>query len=132
MMSPVKVATVQFENKSGDKHHNINKIHKLCAVAVEQGAKVVAFHECSMTGYTFARHLTKEEMLELAESVPNGECRNLGDEVVTATLFPEKLTQAGGYRYRNARRPSLYREIISQDHLPEQKVVWLEQDKNKR
>ncbi len=314
MMSPLKVATVQFENKSGDKHININKIHKLCAIAVEQSAKVVAFHECSITGYTFARHLTKKQMLDLAEIIPSGEsthrlieiakefditvlaglfekdkedklyntyicvdrngliakyrklhpfispylsagneyvtfdlygwkcgilicydnniienvratallgadiifmphvtmctpstrpgagfvnpmlwenrekdptslrlefdgmkgrawlmkwlparaydngvyvvfanpigmdddqlkngcsmiidpfgdviaeCRNLGDEVVTATLFPEKLTQAGGYRYRNARRPSLYREIISQDHSPEQKVVWL-------
>ncbi|SFF26313.1 nitrilase family protein [Thermoflexibacter ruber] len=317
-MKPIKVATAQFESKSGDKFHNINKIRELCAIAVKQGAKVVAFHECSITAYTFARHLSKEQMLDLAEFLPeaesikrlieiakeydiailaglfekdkedklynayvcvdkngliakyrklhpfispylsagneyvtfdlygwkcgilicydnniienvratallgadiifmphvtmctpstrpgagfvnpelwenraqdptslrlefdgmkgrawlmkwlparaydngiyvvfsnpigmdddqlkNGcsmiidpfgdviaECRNLGDEVVTATIFPEKLTQAGGYRYRNARRPALYGEIISQRHQAEQKIAWLEQGK---
>lgn len=317
-MNPIKVATAQFESKNGNKLYNINKIKEFCAIAVKQGAEVVAFHECSITAYTFARHLSKEQMLDLAEFIPEGEstkrlieiakeydiailaglfekdkedklynayicvdkngllakyrklhpfinpylsagneyvifdlydwkcgilicydnniienvratallgadiifmphvtmctpstrpgagfvnpelwenrakdptslrlefdgmkgrawlmkwlparaydngvyvvfsnpigmdddqlkngcsmiidpfgdiiaeCRALGDEVVTATLFSEKLTQAGGYRYRNARRPALYGEIISKNHLPEQKVVWLQQDK---
>jgi predicted amidohydrolase len=33
---------------------------------------VIAFHECSITGYTFARHLTKDQMLEVAEIIPDG------------------------------------------------------------
>ena len=55
------------------------------------------------------------------------ECRKLGDEVVTATLTPEKLKQAGGFRYKMARRPELYGSIIGQPHVSEQKVVWLQQ-----
>jgi predicted amidohydrolase len=53
------------------------------------------------------------------------ECRVLGDDVVSAIITPEKLTQAGGYRYIKARRPDLYREIIGRPHTPEQKVIWL-------
>jgi predicted amidohydrolase len=53
------------------------------------------------------------------------ECRTLGDDIAVAVLTPEKLKQAGGYRYRLARRPDLYRDIIGQSHTPEQKVVWL-------
>ena len=53
------------------------------------------------------------------------ECRILGDTYVTSLITPEKLQQAGGYRYLKARRPELYREIIGQDHKSEQKVVWL-------
>lgn len=54
------------------------------------------------------------------------ECRSLEDSFVTATLVPEKLTLAGGHRYIKARRPDLYKNILSQDHHPEQKVVWLD------
>ena len=53
------------------------------------------------------------------------ECRQLGDDLVVATLTPEKLRLAGGYRYRKARRPELYGEIIGMAHVPEQKVVWM-------
>jgi predicted amidohydrolase len=53
------------------------------------------------------------------------ECRNLGDDVVTATLIPEKIEKSGGYRYMQARRPDLYRGIIGMSHQPQQKVVWL-------
>ena len=57
------------------------------------------------------------------------ECRKLGDDFITATFAPEKLEQAGGFRYRKARRPDLYREIIGQAHLSEQKVVWMKDQK---
>ena len=53
------------------------------------------------------------------------ECRQLGDDLVVATLVPEKLQQSGGYRYRKARRPELYRDIIGKAHVSEQKVVWM-------
>lgn len=57
------------------------------------------------------------------------ECRSFDDSFVTATITPEKLTQAGGYRYLKARRPALYGDIIGQDHQSEQKVIWLNTDK---
>ncbi|GAB3020156.1 nitrilase family protein [Spirosoma pulveris] len=318
-MHNLKVATAQFENASGDKAYNLGIIDSLSARAARQGAQVIAFHECSITGYTFARHLSKEQLLEVAERIPDGdsirqlieiarkndivilaglfekddqdqlfkayvcvdknglvakyrklhpfinphllpgneyvvfdlygwkcgilicydnnvienvratallgadiifmphvtmltpstrpgagfadpalwhnrhndptsvrlefdgmkgrawlmkwlparaydngiyavfanpigmdddqlkngcsmildpfgdilaECRELGNDIAIATLTPEKLEQAGGYRYRKARRPDLYRDIISQAHKPEQKVVWLHTDDN--
>lgn len=314
-MNNISISTAQFENKSGDKDFNLSRIDELAARAASEGSRAVAFHECSVTGYTFARNLSREELLDVAEFVPGGpsvkrlidiagknriavlaglfekdgegkiyktyvcvdgegliakyhklhpfinpnltpgnsycvfeldgwkcgilicydnniienvratallgaqiifmphvtmctpssrpgagfvdpglwkrknvdptslrlefdgmkgrgwlmkwlpsraydnavyaifsnpigmdddqlkngcsmiidpfgdivaECRNLGDDLVTATLTPDKLTMAGGYRYMKARRPDLYRDIIGQDHTPEQKVVWLE------
>ena len=314
-MQKIKISTAQFENKSGDKDYNLSVIDRLSRQAAAEGSDVIAFHECSVTGYTFARNLSKEQMLDLAEIIPQGpsiarlteiaakhnitilaglfekekddslykayvcvdktgliakhrklhpfinphlnpgnsytvfeihgwkcgilicydnnvienvratvllgadiifmphvtmctpstrpgagfvdpqlwenreddptslrlefdsmkgrewlmkwlpsraydnaiyaifsnpigmdddqlkngcsmiidpfgdiiaECRTFEDSIVTATITPEKLTQAGGYRYLNARRPNLYKDILSQDHAPELKVVWLD------
>ena len=72
-MKNLKIATAQFEHKSGDKAYNLSVIKQLSQKAAEQGADVIAFHECSITGYTFARHLDKQQMLDLAEVVPGGE-----------------------------------------------------------
>ena len=316
-MEDIRISTAQFENRSGDKEYNLGVIDRLAAEAAAKGSDVVAFHECSVTGYTFARHLNRDEMLELAEFIPEGdsvreltaiarrnniivlaglfekdagnnlfkayvcvdkngliakfrklhpfinpnltpgssycifdikgwkcgilicydnnivenvratkllgadiifmphvtmctpsarpgsgfvnplwwerrgenqellrkefdgpkgrewlmkwlpsrahdngiyavfsnpigmdddqlkngcsmildpfgniiaECRALGDEVVSADISADKLTQAGGFRYTNARRPELYKEIIGKEHKSEQKVAWLEPD----
>ena len=313
-MQKLKIATAQFENESNDKNYNLSVIETLSEQAAKEGAKAVAFHECSVTGYTFARHLSKAQLLEVAEYIPEGnsikrltaiakkldiailaglfekdkddtiykayvcvdgnglvakyrklhpfinphitpgnaycvfelygwkcgilicydnnitenvrattllgadvifmphvtmctpstrpgagfvnpelwknkendptslrlefdgmkgrgwlmkwlparaydnavyvvfsnpvgmdddqlkngcsmiidpygdviaECRKLGNEVQIATLNPDTLTKAGGYRYKKARRPDLYRDIIGQPHTPDQKVVWL-------
>ncbi len=72
-MENLKIATAQFENKSGDKAYNLSIIKQLSQKAAQQGADVIAFHECSVTGYTFARHLDKQQMLDLAEVIPGGE-----------------------------------------------------------
>ncbi|MBL0743991.1 nitrilase family protein [Chryseolinea lacunae] len=317
-MADLIIATAQFENRSGDKDYNLSTIDALTGKAAAQGATMVAFHECSITGYTFARGLSRVQMLDLAERIPQGEsigrltaiaakhnvavlaglfekdehdnlfkayvcvdknglvakhrklhpfinphllpgdqytvfewngwtfgalicydnniienvrattllgaevifmphvtmctpstrpgagfvdpalwhnrakdptslrlefdgmkgrgwlmkwlparaydngiyavfanpigmdddqlkngcamivdpfgdilaeCRTLGDDIVTATLTKEKLTQAGGHRYIKARRPDLYRDIIGREHTPDQRVVWLT-DKN--
>ena len=56
------------------------------------------------------------------------ECQTFEDSFVSSILTKEKLKMAGGYRYRKARRPDLYRDIIGQVHQPEQKVVWLHKD----
>jgi predicted amidohydrolase len=71
-MKKLKISTAQFENKSGDKEYNLSVIDKLAGLAASEGSKVIAFHECSITGYTFARHLSKDQMLEVAEIIPNG------------------------------------------------------------
>jgi predicted amidohydrolase len=71
-MNDLKIATAQFENKSGDKEYNLGIIEDITRQAANAGAQVVAFHECSITGYTFARNLSREQMLDLAEFVPDG------------------------------------------------------------
>ncbi len=71
-MDNIKIATAQFEHKSGDKNYNLKIIEALCEKAVQQNASVVTFHECSITGYSFARHLSKEQLLDVAEYIPDG------------------------------------------------------------
>jgi predicted amidohydrolase len=227
-MENIRIAAAQFENRSGDKDYNLGVINALARRAANAGAAAVAFHECSVTGYSFARKLSREQMLDLAEPIPGGrstralidiaatnsitvlaglfekndrgelykaqvcvdktglkakfrklhpfinpnllpgndssaglrqrvyavfsnpigmdddqlkngcsmivdpfgdilsECRSFDDEVAVATCAREKLKESGGFRYRNARRPDLYRDIIGMDHQPEQKVVWMD------
>ena len=72
-MNNLKVSSAQFEHKSGDKDYNLSVIEKLSEKASNEGSQVIAFHECSVTGYSFARTLTKEKMLALAEFIPDGE-----------------------------------------------------------
>ncbi len=72
-MENIKIATAQFENKSGDKAYNLATIERISEKAAQQGAKAIAFHECSITGYSFARHLSKEQLLDVAELIPGGE-----------------------------------------------------------
>src|SRR5437879_975016 len=216
-MENIKIATAQFENRSGDKEYNLGVIRQLAAKAAAQGAQVVAFRECSVTGYTFAMPFSRKQMLDLAEFIPDGpsvtrliaiakelnitilaglfekdaegkiyktqvcvdknglvakyhklhpfinkhltpgnhyviyasfsnpigmdddqlkngcsmiidpfgdiiaECRSFDNEIVIATITAQKLTDAGGYRYIQARRPELYGDIIAQPHKSEQK-----------
>ena len=69
-MDKIIVSTAQFEHRSGDKIYNLSVIEKLSRKASEDGSDIIAFHECSITGYAFARDLTKEAMLDLAEFIP--------------------------------------------------------------
>lgn len=71
-MKNLKVATAQFENRSGDKEHNLAVIETMAREAAKAGADVIAFHECSVTGYTFARKLSRDQLLEVAEVIPGG------------------------------------------------------------
>jgi predicted amidohydrolase len=72
-MEKIRVATAQLEHKSGDKAYNLSVIEKLAAQAAQADNQVIAFHECAITGYTFARKLSKAQMLDLAEYIPQGE-----------------------------------------------------------
>lgn len=71
-MEKLMIATAQFEHRSGDKKFNLDTIEAMAAAAAAKGAKAIAFHECSISGYTFARKLSKEQMLDLAEPIPDG------------------------------------------------------------
>ena len=71
-MEQLKVAVAQFQPKDGDKDYNLDVIEKLTARAKESGADIISFHELSITAYTFLKDLSKEELVKLSESVPEG------------------------------------------------------------
>jgi len=71
-MKNIKIATAQFENKSGDKEYNLNVIDRLSKKAADEGADAIAFHECSITGYSYARKLSRDQMFDLCEFIPDG------------------------------------------------------------
>jgi predicted amidohydrolase len=54
------------------------------------------------------------------------EIKSFKDEIATATVTEDKLTLAGGYRYTNARKPELYKDILSADHHSETKPAWMD------
>ncbi len=92
-MKNIKVSAAQFENRSGDKRYNLSRIEALAEIASLQDSQVVAFHESSVTGYTFARHLSKKEMLAIAEIIPEGESqkaqlRSFFFQIDDPCLFP--------------------------------------------
>ena len=95
-MENLKIATAQFEHRSNDKPYNLSVIRGLTEKAARQGAHVIAFHECSITGYTFARRLSREQMTTLAEPIPDGpsvaklvEYAREYDIVILAGLFEQ-------------------------------------------
>lgn len=71
-MRNLKVAVAQFEPKDGAKAYNLSVIEELTAKAKARGAEVISFHELSVTAYTFLKDLTREEVVALAENVPDG------------------------------------------------------------
>ncbi|MEC7771771.1 MAG: nitrilase family protein [Bacteroidota bacterium] len=56
------------------------------------------------------------------------EIKSFDDEITIAKVTKEKIKLSGGWRYKNARRPELYKDIIGGDHKSETKPVWLERN----
>jgi predicted amidohydrolase len=53
------------------------------------------------------------------------ECRSFEDDIAIATCDHEKIAKSGGRRYREARKPELYRRIMGAEHQSEQQVAWM-------
>lgn len=71
-MRDICVASVQYEHADGDKSANFAKIEHYVQQAAEQGVEIIAFPECCITGYWYLRNLSREQLVELSESVPDG------------------------------------------------------------
>ena len=71
-MRDIRIAAAQFEPRDNDTAYNLDRIEALARDAVERGAEIVSFHECCIQGYTFLMTLSREELLDIAESVPDG------------------------------------------------------------
>jgi hypothetical protein len=68
----LRVAAVQFQHAAGDKAANLATIGAFVAQAAERGVELICFPECCISGYWHLRHLSQEQMRELAEPVPDG------------------------------------------------------------
>ena len=53
------------------------------------------------------------------------EIKSFENELTMAKITKEKIKLSGGWRYRQARRPELYKEILSQENKSETRPVWL-------
>jgi predicted amidohydrolase len=71
-MEKIRLGTAQFEAKDGDKSYNLRAIGRLAGHAQAEGAELVCFHECSISGYTYLETLNREELMAVAEEVPGG------------------------------------------------------------
>lgn len=71
-MRTLKTAVAQFEPRDGDKEYNLSIIEKLTAEARSAGAEMISFHELSITAYTFLKNLTRPQIEDLAEKIPDG------------------------------------------------------------
>ena len=68
----LRVASVQMESLPFDKEANFVKIEGFARRGAREGAKLVVFPECCITGYWFMRNLTAAELEGMAEAVPEG------------------------------------------------------------
>jgi 5-aminopentanamidase len=89
-MATWKIAGVQMDCRLGDKRRNLDVIRSRLREAAGQGAHLVVFPECSLTGYAFD---SKEEAWPHAEPVPGpstealaADCRELGAWAVVGML----------------------------------------------
>ncbi|MEZ5399099.1 MAG: nitrilase-related carbon-nitrogen hydrolase [Bryobacteraceae bacterium] len=71
-MEDLRIATAQFEARDGDKPYNLAAIDRLAAEAAGSGARLVCFHECCISGYSYLGGLTRAEVEAVAEPVPDG------------------------------------------------------------
>ena len=53
------------------------------------------------------------------------ECRKLGEDIAYAVCTRAKLVDAGGSRYRKARRPEVYRDILGKENEAKLHVAWM-------
>jgi predicted amidohydrolase len=71
-VTPLRVTSVQFEAAAGDSRVNLATVRGFVLRAAEQGARLIVFPECCLTGYWFLRKLSREQIAALAEPVPDG------------------------------------------------------------
>src|SRR5947209_19542380 len=89
-MATWKIAAVQMDCRLGDRRHNLEQVRARLREAAANGARLVVFPECVLTGYCFE---SKEEAWPHAEPLPGpsadalaADCRALGAWAVVGTL----------------------------------------------
>ena len=72
-MRDIRVATVQFQHRPGDKSYNLARVRDFVTDAAQSRVEIIAFPEMCLTGYWHVRNLSREEVEALAEPIPDGE-----------------------------------------------------------
>lgn len=71
-MQDIRAAAAQFEHVAGDKPANLDKLRGFVEQAARERVDLILFPECCITGYWFLRHLSRPELVALAEPVFDG------------------------------------------------------------
>jgi len=74
MAEKVKIAGVQMEPKILEKDRNLSKCLKSIEIAAEEGARLIVFPECALTGYCFS---SLKEAIPVAEPIPGPSTRQI-------------------------------------------------------
>jgi predicted amidohydrolase len=53
------------------------------------------------------------------------EIKSFEDDITISKLTKDKIQLSGGWRYKNARRPELYKNIIGGHHNSDTTPVWM-------
>lgn len=72
MTDILKVATAQYEHLAGDKSANLDKMRAFVETAQQNNVELLAFPECSVTGYWYLRKLDRNQLMKLAEPALDG------------------------------------------------------------
>ena len=91
-MKDIRVAAVQFEHSPGDKSANWAKIKGFVEEAAGQGVEMIAFPEYCITGCWFLQHLSREELVALAEPVFAG----FSSELLISLAADSQMTIGAG------------------------------------
>jgi len=93
MDKKVKIAGLQMEPKISDKKANLARCLELIKLTAKEGARLIVFPECALTGYCFS---SRKEALLFAEPIPGpstkklmATCRKLNVYVVVGLLEKE-------------------------------------------
>ena len=71
-MKSIRAAAVQFQHSPGDKQANLGKVRAFAAQAAKQDVDILCCPECCISGYWHLRHLSRDELTALAETVFDG------------------------------------------------------------
>lgn len=131
MKDIVKVSTVAFNAKWGDKDTNLNRILGYIEAASNEGSNIIVFPEMALTGYDCEMQLAKEDKMQtkLAETSTGNAATKIADltkklGVYVAFGMPEKAQDGNIYNAACVTGPEgiigTYRKI----HLPSPEPLW--------
>lgn len=55
------------------------------------------------------------------------EIRSFKNDITITKISKEKIELSGGWRYKNARRPELYKDIIGKKHISNTTPIWMKE-----